>query len=118
MKNYNKYETDKIRIWKLLHTTALKSIGCELIHDDNLNWSSEKDWNFKGKNFSGKVMLKVTQGYLRNREISLKDKENFHKILIPELYRVNANISDDFSGLIECHFRDNDLYGVDATPNN
>lgn len=117
MKNYNKYNIDIARIWKLLHATALKSIGCKLLHDDNLNWSSEKDWDTKGKNYSGTVTLKITNGFLRNKEINKEDKQFFNNIVFPELCRIDSDITSGYDGIVVCHLRDNDLQNVGSSTN-
>lgn len=118
MKNYNKYEIDKIRIWKLLHATALKSLGCELLHNDNSSWNSEKDWDTKGKNYSGTVTLKITNGSLRNKEINKEDKLFFKNTVFPELCRIDSDITTGYNGIIVCHLRDNDLQNVGSSKNN
>lgn len=117
MKNYNKYDIDKTRIWKLLHATALKSIGCELIYADNLNWSSENDWDTKGMNYSGIVTLKITNGFLRNKEIKKDDKLFFNNIVLPELCRIDSDITSEYNGIVVCHLRDNDLQNVGSRTN-
>ena len=117
MRNYEKYPDEQVFIWRQLNGLALKVIGCGLKAGDNRSWRNEGDWDFNGKSYTGKVYLKITDGNLRNRELLREDKLFFRTELLPKLYRVDRQITSSFSGLIECHIRDNSLSGVDTKPN-
>ncbi len=119
MINYTPWDNADIgNAWKQLHGFALLADGCSLVKKDICTWSEQNDWDMNGKNHSGLVYLKVTNGYLRNREISSENKRLFNDELFPRLKYFDPSCKNGFSGLIECSLRTNDLLGMNAISNN
>jgi len=74
-----------------------------------VSMACEKDDLRNAKKFSGKVVLKVIQGQLTNKEVSMEDRFVFNKIVFPQLLNFRSDIKEGFSGLIECHLRASQL---------
>lgn len=117
MKKYNKYDSKHVDTWKKLHGVALKALGYKLKDNDILSWNCSDDWDLDEKPFSGQVLLKVTMGFLRNKEISKEDRDYFKNSILPELHIIDESLTTQFNGFIVCHVRDDDLQNVDVNPN-
>ena len=66
-----------------------------------------------GKPFTGKIILTVNQGGLRNFNLPKKVKNLFKNIVRPVLVRESQGINQQFSGIIELNYGEGKLQRFD-----